>query len=272
MKKIKIFLSLALVFSLLLCAIGCSNQEIIDAHINEPIVETGDVAYFGAIDYDTRNSTIKEKHIEVTGIVTYAGGTLFEIDDDNKDTIYMQCWFNESSDILDAIEKGDKITLHGVCIYNFSDYITMEGCELVKHIKASDISGATDETVIPVITDTPIEVPTDAPTEKLTEIPTIALTEAPTIAPTPVPTEKPTPIPTKAPTPAPTKAPTPVPTKAPTPRPTEKPTTSDVMVWIPTNGGRRYHSRSSCSNMIDPIQVTKSKAVSQGFTACGRCY
>ena len=44
------------------------------------------------------------------------------------------------------------------------------------------------------------------------------------------------------------------------------------MVWIPTNGGTKYHSNSGCSNMKDPIQVTKSEAVSQGFDACKRCH
>ena len=33
-------------------------------------------------------------------------------------------------------------------------------------------------------------------------------------------------------------------------------------VWIPTNGGKKYHSKSSCSQMIDPILVTKSEAES----------
>lgn len=48
--------------------------------------------------------------------------------------------------------------------------------------------------------------------------------------------------------------------------------TSEVKVWIPTKGGKKYHSRAGCSNMIDPKEVTKSQAIKQGFTACGRCY
>ena len=43
-------------------------------------------------------------------------------------------------------------------------------------------------------------------------------------------------------------------------------------VWIPTNGGTKYHSSSTCSNMLNPLYVTKSQAISQGFTACKRCY
>lgn len=44
------------------------------------------------------------------------------------------------------------------------------------------------------------------------------------------------------------------------------------MVWIPTKGGTKYHSRSDCSNMTDPDYVTLSQAVALGFTACKRCH
>ena len=47
---------------------------------------------------------------------------------------------------------------------------------------------------------------------------------------------------------------------------------SEELVWIPTNGGTKYHIKASCSKMIDPIQVTKSVAINQGFGPCGRCY
>lgn len=47
---------------------------------------------------------------------------------------------------------------------------------------------------------------------------------------------------------------------------------SKEMVWIPTNGGTKYHSKSSCSNMKDPIQVTKEEAIKQGFEPCKRCH
>ena len=43
-------------------------------------------------------------------------------------------------------------------------------------------------------------------------------------------------------------------------------------VWIPTNGGTKYHSRSNCSNMKDPIQVDLADAKAQGFTPCKRCH
>ena len=46
----------------------------------------------------------------------------------------------------------------------------------------------------------------------------------------------------------------------------------DEMVWIPTNGGTKYHVRSSCSQMDNPIYVTRSEAINRGFSPCGRCY
>lgn len=46
----------------------------------------------------------------------------------------------------------------------------------------------------------------------------------------------------------------------------------DVTLWIPTNGGTKYHIYSGCSNMKNPVQVTKSEAVRQGFSPCRRCY
>ena len=46
---------------------------------------------------------------------------------------------------------------------------------------------------------------------------------------------------------------------------------SGKMVWIPTNGGGKYHSKSTCSKMIDPILVTEEEAIERGFDACKKC-
>lgn len=44
-----------------------------------------------------------------------------------------------------------------------------------------------------------------------------------------------------------------------------------TMVWIPTKGGTKYHSKESCSGMDDPEHVTKSQAEQKGFTPCKKC-
>lgn len=45
----------------------------------------------------------------------------------------------------------------------------------------------------------------------------------------------------------------------------------EVLVWIP-NSGKKYHSRSTCSNMENPQQVTISSAEAQGYDPCKKCY
>lgn len=45
-----------------------------------------------------------------------------------------------------------------------------------------------------------------------------------------------------------------------------------TMVWIPTNGGTKYHTHAGCSNMDNPEKVTQSEAESRGFTPCKRCH
>ena len=44
------------------------------------------------------------------------------------------------------------------------------------------------------------------------------------------------------------------------------------LVWVPTKGGKKYHSRSGCSNMEGPMQVTVEHATALGYTSCKRCH
>ena len=48
--------------------------------------------------------------------------------------------------------------------------------------------------------------------------------------------------------------------------------TTSQMVWIPTHGGKKYHSNPNCSGMKGPEKVSLSTAKSRGFTACKKCY
>ena len=54
------------------------------------------------------------------------------------------------------------------------------------------------------------------------------------------------------------------------PAPAE-PQQQEVMVWIPATGSK-YHSRSDCSGMNNPSQVTLEYAQSHGYEPCKRCY
>lgn len=43
------------------------------------------------------------------------------------------------------------------------------------------------------------------------------------------------------------------------------------LVWIPLHGGIKYHSRSNCSNMLEPRQIPGKCAILLEFEACKRC-
>lgn len=69
--------------------------------------------------------------------------------------------------------------------------------------------------------------------------------------------------------------PAPAETEQPVQTPTEVPQEAqdtEERVWIPTNGGRKYHSNPGCSKMKNPQEVTISQAQSRGYTACKRCH
>ncbi|MBO5909162.1 MAG: hypothetical protein J6Q67_05210, partial [Clostridia bacterium] len=59
--------------------------------------------------------------------------------------------------------------------------------------------------------------------------------------------------------------------------PTTKPnnTTSSyeevTMVWV-VSKGEKYHSKSNCSNMKSPIQISLENALKQNYTACQKCH
>lgn len=52
----------------------------------------------------------------------------------------------------------------------------------------------------------------------------------------------------------------------------EKEETVGDLVWVPVNGGTKYHKKSTCSKMKDPLQVSVETAVKNGYTPCKRCY
>lgn len=94
----------------------------------------------------------------------------------------------------------------------------------------------------------------------------------PSTASTPTHTQKasPSPTATPSPTPEPTPSPTPELTPEPTPEPTPAPEPVEQMVWISGNG-EKYHSKSSCSNMKDPVQIPLSQA-ENSYKPCSKCY
>lgn len=44
------------------------------------------------------------------------------------------------------------------------------------------------------------------------------------------------------------------------------------LVWVPTQGGTKYHNKSTCSKMENPMHVSMETARENGYTACKKCY
>lgn len=42
-------------------------------------------------------------------------------------------------------------------------------------------------------------------------------------------------------------------------------------VWVPAKGGKKYHAKEECSQMIEPRPATKEMAYGLGLTPCKRC-
>ena len=42
-------------------------------------------------------------------------------------------------------------------------------------------------------------------------------------------------------------------------------------VWVSATG-KKYHRKSSCSNMKNPSQISKSDAINRGYEPCKKCY
>lgn len=52
---------------------------------------------------------------------------------------------------------------------------------------------------------------------------------------------------------------------------TLEPHSSSLIVWIPTDGGKRHHDTPTCSGMHDPRLVTQRNALVMNMLHCGRC-
>lgn len=50
-----------------------------------------------------------------------------------------------------------------------------------------------------------------------------------------------------------------------------KPGSSVLVMWIPTDGGKRHHDKEDCSGMHDPRLVSQRNALAMDMLHCGRC-
>ena len=284
----KLYIALSIILSLCFIFAGC-DVDIED----ETISVSGDVAYYAEMDEDTLKEKCEGNYIEVSGtvhIIYQNIGTIY-LGNSLSDKIQFSCDLSNSDDATN-IEKGDLITIRGKCSSCIGSTIYLKNCEVEKQTNQTELESTT-------------------PTNEATTTPTTESSTTPTIEPTTAPTTEPplshnfnaatctTPKTCscgttegeanghnwKDATCSDPKTCTVCGTtsgltaghnfsngKCTTCGKADPDYNHETMVWIPTNGGTKYHTHAGCSNMEDPEQVTQSEAESRGFTPCKRCH
>ena len=284
----KLYIALSIILSLCFIFAGC-DVDIED----ETISVSGDVAYYAEMDEDTLKEKCEGNYIEVSGtvhIIYQNIGTIY-LGNSLSDKIQFSCDLSNSDDATN-IEKGDLITIRGKCSSCIGSTIYLKNCEVEKQTNQTELESTT-------------------PTNETTTTPTTESSTTPTIEPTTAPTTEPPHPHTfhaatctapktcscgategeanghnwKDATCSDPKTCTVCGTtsgltaghnfsngKCTTCGKADPDYNHETMVWIPTNGGTKYHTHAGCSNMEDPEQVTQSEAESRGFTPCKRCH
>ena len=266
-KSIFVFI---LVVAILFNLCGCFS----DLSAEKEVVASGDLAFYASMN-DDQLEEYKYEYIEVSGIVSNVLYTSLKIGDSLSDELVIECHFPDS-DTLEQIDDGDYLVIRGdVSTYYASTYfsssLTLRNCQIISCTKASELQTETTESV----TEFTAETTDETNSEPVTETTSDSINEpasVPTAEPTVAPTTEPAVVPTTEPTVAPTTEPTVAPTTEPPETSTPATENNAHMVWIPTNGGTKYHTHSGCSNMEDPRYVTLEEAEALGFTPCKRCH
>jgi len=284
----KLYIALSIILSLCFIFAGC-DVDIED----ETISVSGDVAYYAEMDEDTLKEKCEGNYIEVSGtvhIIYQNIGTIY-LGNSLSDKIQFSCDLSNSDDATN-IEKGDLITIRGKCSSCIGSTIYLKNCEVEKQTNQTELESTTptNETTTTSTTEsstTPTIEPTSAPTTETPHTHTFnaATCTAPKTCSCGATEGEPNGHNWKDATCSDPKICTVCGTtsgltaghnfsngKCTTCGKADPDYNHETMVWIPTNGGTKYHTHAGCSNMEDPEQVTQSEAESRGFTPCKRCH
>ena len=284
----RLYIALSLILSLCFIFAGC-DVDIED----ETITVSGDMAYYAEMDEDTLEEKCKGNYIEVSGTVhiVYQNIGKIYLGNNLSDKIQFSCDLSDSDDTVN-IEKGDLVTIRGKCSSCIGSTIYLQNCKVEKHSNntESESTAPTDATV-----NTPTTEPSTVPTTEPTTTPTTKPPHTHSFNSATCTTPKTCSCGAtegsanghnwKDATCSDPKTCTVCGTtsgltaghnfsngKCTTCGKADPDYNHETMVWIPTNGGTKYHTHAGCSNMEDPEQVTQSEAESRGFTPCKRCH
>ena len=250
--KRKLTLSIIIILALMFALSGCAPMAVA-AHKNDPVAVSGNLDYYALMNNDTLMEKCAEQHIEVTGEVSRkVTSKMLYLGAEQDDRYYFSCIFSEDIAGYDALEIGDTVTLQGVCtgLYENIKLVNMYGCQLVhthdfsaatctepKICSCGATEGAANGHSWEEATCTDPKACTVCGTTSGFAADHNFLNGKCTIC-----------------------------------EQSEIDYNSETMVWIPTDGGIKYHTHAGCSNMEDPEYVTQSEAESRGFTPCQKCY
>ena len=239
---------------------------------------SGDLDYYSKIDKDDLKEKCKGNYIEVNGIVDYVYENLGTIHIGNYlsgDKVEFNCDLL-NSDAAEDIKDGDLVTVRGECSSVIGSYIYLKDCTVEKHTKQADL-----ESLPPSVEDDTEQNKEPSHTHSFsaatcTEPKTCICGETEGKANghnwVKATCESPKTCSTCGETSGSKADHNFKNGKCVVCGKAEPNNNSEDMVWIPTNGGKKYHSHSGCSGMKSPKQVTEKQAKSRGFTACKKCF
>ncbi|MBQ6851778.1 MAG: hypothetical protein IJO04_01950 [Oscillospiraceae bacterium] len=284
----KLYIALSLILSLCFVFAGCD----VDTD-DETITVSGDIAYYAEMDEDALEEKCKGNYIEVSGTVhiIYQNIGKIYIGNNLSDKIQFSCDLSDSDDTVN-IEKGDLVTIRGKCSSCIGSTVYLQNCEVEKHSNKteSESTAPTGEAANTPTTESSTVPNTEPATAPTTEPPhthsfSAATCTTPKTCSCGATAGKANGHNWKDATCSDPKMCTVCGTtsgltaghnfsngKCTTCGKADPDYYHETMVWIPTNGGTKYHTHAGCSNMEDPEQVTQSEAESRGFTPCKRCH
>lgn len=257
MKKTKLFIILTIILGMLLT--GCNGGSISSSD-DAPIDISGPLENYVQMYNEKTLTECEGKRIEVYGAVSeIMSPTLFYIGDYDTDNLEIFCYFSKATEETKNLKVGDFVKVNGICANTFGGFVYIQDCSLTAPKTAGTDTGnsATNDSA-------QSQTGTDSAPAETTAAHVHEFTEATCTAPKTCSVCKATEGKALGHTYANGLC-TQCNAKEPDP-------STDVMVWIPTRGGIRYHTDASCSDMDGPVEVTVTEAEAQGFTPCAKCY
>lgn len=141
----KRLLCIFMIISLLFAVAGCSGEDA----VSKEVAAKGDVAYFAALADDEIKEKYEDKYIEVTGVVSYAGGTLVYVGS-LKENMTFHCYFDDD-DATKDVEKDKILTVCGKVSSAYGKTVTLKSCKIISCTEPEEIENTSEDTTSNIV-------------------------------------------------------------------------------------------------------------------------